>query len=393
MLRKRRRAKNSACPRKPISTWAISSAACSNICAPIPVPSVTIAGGFGKLSKLAQGALDLHSARSSVEIAALAETLRALGAKSGLVEQAQAANTANEVLGLAIQAHLPLADAIADRARWVAMEAVRNRGIEMSILIVDRQRRIVGSAGLQEMKILILGGTGEARRLAEELVDLGHDVTTSLAGRTEEVEPHKGAVRSGGYGGIEGLTEYLLAEDIDYLIDATHPFAARMSANAVGAAETAGIPLLRLNRPAWKKPEKGGWTHAERAELAADLLPEGARVLLTTGHRDLEIFAARVDCIFVIRLIGKPAFDLPRHCTLITDRPPYDVPQEVALMREHSITHLVSKNSGGKQTAAKLTAAEALGVAVIMIDRPPLPEAPEVESVEDVVAALQEAVS
>lgn len=243
------------------------------------------------------------------------------------------------------------------------------------------------------MRILILGGTGEGRKLADALVSAGHDVTTSLAGRTDETPPVAGKTVSGGFGGAVGLMEYLLAENVDFLLDATHPFTVRMSANAVEAAQMAGIPLLRVTRPAWAPTATGSWTHAERAAVAADLLPPDAHVLLTTGHRDLDVFAARADCVFVVRLIQKPGFALPNNCTLIQDRPPYSVEQEVALMRAHAISHLVTKNSGGEQTRAKIDAAEAVGVSVIMIDRPRLVEAREVATVDEAVAAVQEAAS
>ena len=238
------------------------------------------------------------------------------------------------------------------------------------------------------MRVLVLGGTGEARRLAEALVAAGDDVTTSLAGRTRDPYVPRGDLRVGKFGGVPGLSAYLKAGGFDFLIDATHPYAALMSANAVAASAAAGIPLLRLCRPPWTEPDGAGWQHVADAGAAAAALPAGATVLLTTGHTELERFLQRSDCRFLVRLIEPPGEPLPSHAELLLARPPYLRPAEEELMRQRGITHLVSKNSGGEQTAAKLAAAAALGIRVIMVTRPPLPPAEEVASVEAALLRL-----
>lgn len=241
------------------------------------------------------------------------------------------------------------------------------------------------------MNILILGGTAEARALAEQLVALGHDVTTSLAGRTQAPLLPPGAVRIGGFGGVAGLAAALRAGTIDWLVDATHPYAGQISFNAVAAARETGVPLLRILRPAWTPPEGANWIHVETAAEAAAALPAGARVLLTTGHTGLPQFLDRDDCQFIVRLIETPAMAIPAHARLLHSRPPYGLADEIALMDGERITHLVSKNSGGGQTAAKLDAAMRLGVRVIMIARPAYGPAIEVESVDGALAQLASA--
>ncbi len=238
------------------------------------------------------------------------------------------------------------------------------------------------------MKILILGGTAEARELAQGLVARGHEVVTSLAGRTQEPRLPEGAVRMGGFGGIAGLCAFLRAERIDRLADATHPYAGQMSRHAVQAAQETRVPLVRLMRPAWEPQLGDNWTHVDTAAEAAAAVPRNSVVLLTTGHTGLEHFLERDDCRYVVRTIEAPATELPPHARLLQDRPPFPLDREMALMQEEAITHLVSKNSGGEQTAAKLEAARRLGIGVIMIARPFYPPAHEVGSVEAALAAL-----
>ncbi|KKB08735.1 cobalt-precorrin-6A reductase [Devosia chinhatensis] len=238
------------------------------------------------------------------------------------------------------------------------------------------------------MKILILGGTQEARQLANRLVAQGHAVITALAGRTQHPILPQGEVRIGGFGGLGGLCAYLGEEGIERLVDATHPYAGNISANAVAAARATGVRLVRYMRRPWQPQPGQIWLDAGSVQAAAETLPAGASVLLTTGHTGLETFLARQDCHFVIRVIEAPDLPIPAHATLIQSRPPYDLGQELALMRDHGITHMVSKNSGGTQTAAKLEAAAQSGVVVIMIARPPYSPAIEAESVEAALAAL-----
>ncbi len=238
------------------------------------------------------------------------------------------------------------------------------------------------------MKILILGGTAEARELANRLVAMGHDVTTSLAGRTQDPILPQGGLRMGKFGGIPGLAAYLRVAGIERLVDATHPYAGQISVNAVAAAQTIGVPLVRYMRPAWEQRVGQDWITVDTVAEAAAALPPNADVLLTTGHTGLETFLERDDCQFVVRLIELPATDMPRHATLLRTRPPYSVTDEMALMEREGITHLVTKNSGGGQTAAKLEAAQKLGVKVIMIARPAYGPAHEVGTIEDAIAAL-----
>jgi precorrin-6A/cobalt-precorrin-6A reductase len=238
------------------------------------------------------------------------------------------------------------------------------------------------------MKILILGGTEEARTLADALVDRGHDVTTSLAGRTSEPLVPKGELRVGGFGGGDGLGNFLITEGYQRLVDATHPYAVEMATNAVNAAKLSGIRLVRLVRAPWIEPQYAFWHHVQSAEEAAAGLPAGARVMLTVGHTKLETYLARTDCSFVVRSIEAPEKPLPVHATSMISRPPFFVGGETDLLQHEGITHLITKNSGGVQTEAKLKAAQQLRLAVVMIARPKLPEANEVPTVGRAIAAL-----
>lgn len=240
------------------------------------------------------------------------------------------------------------------------------------------------------MKILILGGTHEARQLAARLVETGHAVITSLAGRTSDPILPAGDLRVGKFGGIPGLVAYLGAARIDRLVDATHPYAGLISINAVAASAQAGVPLIRLMRAPWPRPDDVSWTEQPDMAAAARALPTGANVLLTTGHAGLEIVGQRPDCHFLVRLIEAPEGTSPANAELLLDRPPYHLDGELALMRRHGITHLISKNSGGTQTVAKLAAAHMLGIGVIMIARPVYGPAREVQTVDAALAALHE---
>lgn len=232
-------------------------------------------------------------------------------------------------------------------------------------------------------KILILGGTGEAYRLAEMLDAAGWAVTTALAGRTEAPRLPRGAVRIGGFGGAAGLAHFIAETGTALVIDATHPFAAAISANASDAAGMAGVPLLRVVRPAWAA--RAGWQDVETLEAAAEALPPGARVFLAIGRQGIDPFFARKDCRFFCRLIGMRD-DIPDDWVVIAERGPFTQDEETALFTRHGITHLVSKNSGAAAVAAKLDAAERLGIAVLMVRRPALPFAEEVGSVEAALA-------
>jgi precorrin-6A/cobalt-precorrin-6A reductase len=224
------------------------------------------------------------------------------------------------------------------------------------------------------VRILILGGTGEARDLAAELTAAGADVVSSLAGRVREPRLPDGPVRIGGFGGAAGLADYLRAEAITHLIDATHPFAAAISANAAEAAAQAGLPLLVLRRPPW--PADPSWqTVPDIAGAAAAVRAwPGESVFLTTGRRDLGAFAADGRHRFLVRAVDPPDPDgpVPPRMTLVLDRGPYTPEREAALMRAHGVGLLVTKNSGGPMTAAKLQVARELAVQVVVVERPPL---------------------
>ncbi|MGI5127224.1 cobalt-precorrin-6A reductase [Pseudonocardia sp. CA-107938] len=216
--------------------------------------------------------------------------------------------------------------------------------------------------------VLILGGTTEARELAGELVG-EFRVITSLAGRVRAPAPLPGEVRIGGFGGVEGLVAWLRDEQIDAIVDATHPFAAQMTAHAVAAAERAGVPYLRLDRPGF--PPDPAWTVVASLEEAAAALT-GDRVFLTTGRQNLRVFA---ECPqwFLVRAVDPPSGPAPARMQVLLDRGPFTVDGERALLREHRIDVLVTKDSGGSATEAKLEAARAEGVAVVLVARPPGP--------------------
>jgi precorrin-6A/cobalt-precorrin-6A reductase len=223
------------------------------------------------------------------------------------------------------------------------------------------------------VRILILGGTGEARELAAELVAAGVDVLSSLAGRVRQPRLPDGPVRVGGFGGAAGLAAFLRAERITGVIDATHPFAGAITASAAQAAAQAGVPLLVLRRPEWEADPSWDQVADIGAAAAAVRAWPGESVFLTTGRRDLDLFAADHRHRFLVRAVDPPDGSVPPRMTLVLDRGPYTVEGESALMREHGVGLLVTKNSGGPMTAAKLAAARNLGVQVVMVRRPPLP--------------------
>jgi precorrin-6A/cobalt-precorrin-6A reductase len=223
------------------------------------------------------------------------------------------------------------------------------------------------------VRVLILGGTGEARELAAGLLAAGTDVLSSLAGRTRQPRLPAGQVRTGGFGGPDGLAAFLREQAITHLVDATHPFAGVITANAALAAARAGVPRLVLRQPAWEADPS--WeTVAGVGEAAAAVRAwPGEAVFLTTGRRELGAFAADDAHRFLVRAVDPPEGPVPPRMTLVLGRGPYTVAGESALLREHRIGLLVTKNSGGSMTSAKLAAARDLGVRVVMVRRPPLP--------------------
>ncbi|MEM7745398.1 MAG: cobalt-precorrin-6A reductase [Pseudomonadota bacterium] len=235
-------------------------------------------------------------------------------------------------------------------------------------------------------QLLLLGGTTEGPALAALLDARRLPVVASLAGVTRHPAPYPVPVRTGGFGGIPGLIEWLNEHRPPAVIDATHPFASQMQANAAAACAATVIPRVRVLRPPW--PERPRWRHVANLTVAAQALPPGARVLLTTGH-DAAVFRDRTDCRFLLRTI-EPAGPQPPHIAALLDRPPFTIAGETALMRDHEITHLVTKNSGGSGTA-KLRAAEALGVEILVVDRPTPPPGPVVHTLDDALVWLDAA--
>jgi len=235
------------------------------------------------------------------------------------------------------------------------------------------------------MKVLLLGGTGEARELAQTLVATGVEVVSSLAGRTTDARLPVGEIRQGGFGGAAGLVSWLRENSVDAVVDATHPFAATMTEHAVAASREIAVPLLVLRRPGWTPGPGDRWHWVDTAAAAAELLASlGSRAFLTIGRQGLDAFEH--SGVWMLARCVDPPEPRPSWCTLILARGPYDVDGELTLMREHRIDVVVTKDSGGPQTAAKLTAARQLGVPVAVIRRPSLPGGVDVtESVDQAV--------
>ncbi|MER5748367.1 cobalt-precorrin-6A reductase [Streptomyces sp. NPDC002088] len=236
--------------------------------------------------------------------------------------------------------------------------------------------------------ILVLGGTTEARRLAAGLAARpGVRVTTSLAGRVSRPAALEGDVRVGGFGGADGLAAWLREHQVDAVADATHPFAAGITANAARATAATGLPLVVLRRPGWQPGPGDRWHPVASLDAAAELLPRiGQRVLLTTGRLGLAAFARLTELHFVVRSVEPPDPPMPPDTQVLLARGPFTVADESALLRAHRIDVVVTKDSGGEATAAKLTAARELGLPVVVVRRPALPEG--VTTVPDVAEVL-----
>lgn len=240
------------------------------------------------------------------------------------------------------------------------------------------------------MTVLLLGGTGEARALASLLVQRGVPVLSSLAGAVREPRLPDGQVRIGGFGGVDGLVDTLREEEIGCVVDATHPFAARISTNAARAAHAAGVPLLRLVRPGWDEhPDAARWTWVDDLAAAGRAAAGGGgTVLLTTGRHGLAQLRDELDEVPVIaRVVDAPEEPVPAGWQVLRSRGPHTLESERDLLRDNGIRVLVSKDSGGAMTAAKLAAAAELGVEVVMVRRPAEPAG------VDRVAEVSEAVA
>ena len=247
-------------------------------------------------------------------------------------------------------------------------------------------------------KILILGGTTESRQLASALDERFGDnaqIISSLAGRTKNAAPIAGEVRVGGFGGEEGLASYLKSENINLVIDATHPFAEQISNNAAVAANKIGVPRVLLQRPSWQLPENCDTLFVPDMIEAANIVARTARkVFLTIGVNELNAFADIPKVHFVVRMIDAPETEPGLNdFEIIYDRPPFELADEEKLMRDHDIDALVTKASGGAATFAKIKAATNIGARIILIRRPPPPDGDIVSNIDGAIKWIEKSIS
>jgi precorrin-6A/cobalt-precorrin-6A reductase len=240
-------------------------------------------------------------------------------------------------------------------------------------------------------RVLILGGTTEGRLLGERLAKRGGlDVTLSLAGRTASPMPQAVAIRVGGFGGARGLADYLVEQRIDALIDATHPYASVISANAATAARQTAVPFIALRRPPWSVVPGDRWIEVRDTGAAVIAIgDEPRRVFVALGRNEVAAFACAPQHHYLIRSVDPvdPPLPLP-HATYITARGPFSEADDHALLTAHAIDVVISKNSGGSAAYGKIAAARTLGLSVIMVRRSAAPEAPAVETIEAAAAWL-----
>jgi precorrin-6A/cobalt-precorrin-6A reductase len=242
------------------------------------------------------------------------------------------------------------------------------------------------------LRVLILGGTSEARHLAGALaLQTQVEVISSLAGRVAAPLLPAGQVRIGGFGGADGLAAWLSAHEVSAVIDATHPFAATIGRSAAVATRHVGIPLLALRRPGWTEHAGDDWRRvSSMAHAAAALSGLGERVFLTTGRKEVATFAGMDEHWFLIRSVDLPDEPLPSRHELVLARGPFAIEDEIALMQDHEIDVLVTKDSGGGMTSAKLDAARELRLPVVMIDRPGQLDVPWVHTVDAAAAWVRD---
>lgn len=243
--------------------------------------------------------------------------------------------------------------------------------------------------------LLILGGTSEATAFANAAAEAGMQGTVSFAGRVARPKRQPLPQRIGGFGGVAGLEDYLRAHRITHVIDATHPFAARMSSNAVAACVQAGVPLMALSRARWEARDGDDWTHVPDIAGAVAALDQPARrVMLAVGRMHLQEFAPNPQHFYLLRLVDPPEVPppFPDHYVLVS-RGPFTESDDLALMREHRIDLVVSKNAGGTGAYAKIAVARALGLPVIMIDRPGIPPRVQAFDVAEVMAWIAHTVT
>jgi precorrin-6A/cobalt-precorrin-6A reductase len=241
------------------------------------------------------------------------------------------------------------------------------------------------------LRVLILGGTADANRLVAQIAkNPRFDAVLSYAGRTENPTPPPIAWRVGGFGGVDGLVDYLRAENIARVVDATHPFAAQMSANAITACALAKVPLLALERAPWQRTFGDHWIDVDNIIAAAETLGVAPRrVFLGIGRQYLDVFAAHPQHHYLARLVDPPRAPLPlREADVIVARGPFDLAGDRAMLMERRIDIVVARNAGGDASYAKIEAARALGLSVVMIRRPFIPAREKVEGVADVLRWL-----
>lgn len=240
---------------------------------------------------------------------------------------------------------------------------------------------------MKKRKLLLLAGSGEARILAGRLdQDGSFDLVTSLAGATRKPASLAGSIRIGGFGAMAGFQAYLKQENIGIVVDATHPFAARMSTTAIKACAAMNIPFVQLSRPEWHPEPDDNWISVKNPEQAARHIPKGATVFLATGRQTLMAFGAAPQARLLCRVIDKPVGPFPfDDGRFIVGRPPFSVQEETDLFQAQAVDILVAKNSGGEPSKTKLIAARNLGLPVIMVERPEQPDCARVATIDAVL--------
>jgi precorrin-6A/cobalt-precorrin-6A reductase len=240
------------------------------------------------------------------------------------------------------------------------------------------------------MRVLLLGGTTEASQIGRELAAAGIAGVYSYAGRTATPVAQPLPMRVGGFGGVDGLAEYIKQERMTHVIDATHPFASQISGNAVEACAKTATPLIAYLREPWAAVPGDKWQHVADVEDAAAALPnQPARIFLAIGRQHLNPFAAKPQHFYLLRLVDTPDRALPLPDTeIVVARGPFTIEGDLALLRDHRITHVVARNAGGEGAKAKLDAARMLGLPAIMIGRPILPKRRTVQSVDQIMRWL-----
>jgi precorrin-6A/cobalt-precorrin-6A reductase len=240
------------------------------------------------------------------------------------------------------------------------------------------------------MRALILGGTSDANQLADPIAHARIDAVYSYAGRTQSPIAQSLTIRTGGFGGVRGLIEYISRESITHVIDATHPFAAEMSRHAIDACATSQIPLIALERAPWRRAPGDRWIDADHINAAVEALPEArANIFLAIGRQHLAPFAAKPQHAYTLRFVDPPVGAVPvPDSEVIVSRGPFTVQGDIELMRKRNIAWVVARNSGGDGARAKIDAARELGLPVVMIARPVLPERRRTESIAEVLAWL-----